>query len=368
MKYGISMLAAAGIAIVAASAAQAETKLTYGSYVPAPHVIHKAGLTPFFKRVEKDTNGSLTYELFSGGAMGGPKEALQTVKDNVVDSALIVDVYLKRDLPISTAISDLFILADSPLVYAAASNETHLLNCPECVKEKANHNMVALGFYSTGTYHLMCNRDIHTLKDAQGVKTRASSRNGALAQHWGMTPVSVTTAEMYEAMQRGQADCTLGAKAWLTSYGLKDVVKSVVSTPNGAYFGALFMNMNKDRWDSLTKDERAAIIKNLPKLVSDTVYSYMADGEKSLAEAVKKGAVVNEADDALKASLAEFRKGEIAASIAKANKAGVKNAEDIINRFLASVEKWNKIVADTGGDQAKYEAALWTEVFSKLKP
>jgi len=368
MKMRFLTLAAAGVALAAASVAQAETKLTYGSYVPAPHVIHKAGLEPFFKRVEKDTNGSLSWELFSGGAMGGPKEALQTVKDNVVDAALIVDVYLKRDLPISTAISDLFILADSPLVYAAASNETHLLNCPECIKEKANHNMVALAFYSTGTYHLMCNKPIFTLKDAQGVKTRASSRNGALAKHWGMTPVSVTTAEMYEAMQRGQADCTLGAQAWLTSYGLKDVVKSIVSTPNGAYFGALFMDMNKDRWEGLTTDERAAMLNNMPQLVSDTVYSYMADGDKAVAEAVKKGAVVKEADDALKASLAEFRKGEIAASIAKANKAGVKNAEDIINRFLASVEKWNKIVADTGGDQAKYQEALRREVFSKIKP
>jgi len=347
--------------------AAADTKLTYGSSVPATHIVHRAGLEPFFERVAKDTNGSLTWELFSGGAMGGPKETLQTVKDSVVDSSLIVDAYLRRDLPASMVMTVLSTLADDSRVFAAAANETHLLACPKCVAERDKHNIVGLGFYSTGTYHLMCTKEINTLAAMKGVKVRATSRAGALVKYWGGTPVSVTTSEMYEALQRGQADCTMGATAWLTSYSLRDVIKSIVSEPTGAYFSALFMNMNKDRWNSLSDAERTAIIRNLPGLIADTVYAYIASGEESIAEAVKAGAVVSDADAAMKAKLEEFRKGETKVALAYAKKAKLEDADEIIATFLSKVEKWRKIVAEIDGDKQKYEEALWREIFSKLK-
>jgi TRAP-type C4-dicarboxylate transport system substrate-binding protein len=356
------------LALTAITTAQAQTKLTYGSYLPATHVIHKDGLEPFFKRVEADTKGSLHWELFSGGAMGGPKEALQTVKDDVVDSALIVDVYLKRDLPVSVVIADVGLLVDEPLVYAGAINETFLLNCPECLAESAKHNKVPLARYNTDIFYIMCNKEVHTLEGLKGIKIRVGGRHGPLMQELGATSVSITTAEMYEALQRGQADCTTGSTAWLNSYGLKDVIKGVVSYPLGAYIGGEGMNMNKDRWQSLTDAERKAIVKNLPKFVSDTVIAYVAEGKNALDDAVKNNGVkVLEADAPMKAAIAKFVQGEEKVSAEKGKEAGVKDPEKILATLNASVAKWRKIIADIKGDPAKFEKALWDEIFSKLK-
>jgi TRAP-type C4-dicarboxylate transport system substrate-binding protein len=209
---------------------------------------------------------------------------------------------------------------------------------------------------------------VHTLEGLKGIKIRVGGRHGPLMQELGATSVSITTAEMYEALQRGQADCTTGSTAWLNSYGLKDVIKGVVSYPLGAYIGGEGMNMNKDRWQSLTDAERKAIVKNLPKFVSDTVIAYVAEGKNALDDAVKNNGVkVLEADAPMKAAIAKFVQGEEKVSAEKGKEAGVKDPEKILATLNASVAKWRKIIADIKGDPAKFEKALWDEIFSKLK-
>ena len=269
-----------------ATSAAAQTELTFGSWFPAPHLAHEFGLEPYFERIAQDTGGSLTYKLFVGGVMGNAKASLANISSSVVDSSVIVDVYLKKELPAAITIGELIALADDPRVFAAASNETQLLDCPACEEERTGHNIKALSFHATGAYRLMCTEPVESLADVAGKKIRGASRVGALAQHLGGTPVGVTPSEQYEAMQRGQVDCTLGSTAWLDSYNLKDVVKTIVDYPLGAYFNAMTMNINLDTWNGLTKEQRDAMVKNLPGLVAGVVYAYIDEGDKAIAAAV----------------------------------------------------------------------------------
>src|SRR5690606_15806168 len=118
-------------------------------------------------------------------------------------------------------------------------------------------------------------------------------------QHYGATPVTITSSEVYEALERGIADCTIASAAWLTSYNLKDVVESVIDLPTGSYFNAGLFNMNKRRLESLTDAEKQAILRNLPKLVVDALFAYDAEGEESLRQAVEAGVQVHQPDPAM---------------------------------------------------------------------
>jgi len=362
IAYAVS--GAAALAITAS--AQAETKLTYGSWLPPAHVVVEKGLTPFFERVEKDSNGELTWELFSGGAMGGPKEALQIVLDGMVDSSLVVDVYYKSEIPVAVTMSDLFMMVDDQIAWGAALLETQLLDCPQCEEEFKEMGIKPLAFYSGGDYHLMCTEEVHTLDQVKNKKVRASSRNGALTEHWGGVPVSVTTAEMYEAMQRGQADCTIGAYAFLTSYGLKDLVTSIVETPIGGVFSAFVMQMTEDRWDDLSEEEKQVLLKNLPMLVADINFSYYESGLAAAEEAKAAGIQFYPMGDGMKASFDEFLAGEVDFSIAKATEAGVDNPQEIVDALMENVAKWKAIMAEIGLDREAYAKKLWEEVYSKL--
>ncbi len=352
---------------VAIAPAEAGKKLTYGSYLPAPHLAHKSGLEPFFKRVEAETKGELTFELFPGGAMGGGKAMLSIVRDGIVDSSIIIDAYIKRDIPVSAAITEMAILGDNAMAMAGAANEMHLLDCPQCEAELKGNKVKPLAYYSTSSYMLMCTKPVESLADVKGLKIRATSAFGVWASAMGGTPVSITSSEIYEGMQRGQLDCTLGSPAWLKSYNLKDVVKSIVNLPMGSYFGALIYDMNAKTWKGLPMAQKKAIVKHLPKLVSDIVTKYKSDSDTAIANAAAAGVKLTAADPALLKLIAEHRKGEFARVSKKAAKAGIKNPEALLTTFFAKVDKWNKIVKSINGDPVKYQQALWDEVFSKLK-
>ena len=348
------------------SALVAEEKLAYGSWLPPTHVVVEKGLNPFFDRVKEASGGNLTWELFSGGAMGGPKEALSAVKDGLVDSSLVVDVYYKSDLPVSVTMSDLFMMVDDQLAWGAALTETQLLDCPQCEAEYDKQGLTPLAFYSGGDYHLMCMEEVNTLEQIAGKKIRASTRNGALSEAWGAVPVSITTAEMYEAMQRGQADCTIGAYAWLNSYGLKDLVKSIVSTPIGGYYSALVLHMADDRWNGLSDDDKAVLLKEIPQLIADINYSYTESGNAAADEAKAAGVTFLEMDAGMNATFEEFKQGEIAYTVEKATSAGVDDAQAVVDALLENVAKWKEIMANPDMDRDAYAKALWDEIYSKL--
>lgn len=359
-------LIAASVLLGLATGASADEKLAYGSWLPPSHVVVEKGLVPFFERVAEASGGKLTWELFSGGAMGGPKEALSAVKDGLVDASLVVDVYYKSDLPVSVTMSDMFMMVDDQLAWGAALTETQLLDCPQCEAEYDKHGLTPLAFYSGGDYHLMCMEEVHTLEQIAGKKIRASTRNGALSEFMGAVPVSITTAEMYEAMQRGQADCTIGAYAWLNSYGLKDLVKSIVSTPIGGYYSALVMHMADERWEGLSEEDKTVILNELPHLIADINYSYKEAGEEAARAAREAGVAFFEMDPGMMEAFDYFRQGEADFAASKAKEAGVADPDAIVTTLLKNVEKWKAIMANPDMDRDAYAKALWDEIYSKL--
>lgn len=357
--------AAALAAVLAISAAQAR-ELTYGSYVSPTHTTNRAGLTPFAERVKAQTNGEVSFEIFSGGAMGGPKELLKATRDSVLDASGIVDIYYKSELPVSSMISGMIIMADDPLVYSASMNEFQLLRCPACKQEWADSNIIGLAFNSTDTYHLLCTEAIHTKAEVQGKKVRATSSVGTMMQDMGAVPVSITSAEIYEAMQRGQVACSVGSAAWLDTYNLKDFVKSIVSTPMGAYFGTNTLAMNIDSWDELTDEQKAVFRDNLAEMVADISFAYVAEGRSAIEDARSRGVDVQEADEAMKADIEKSREALYAQTVKDAEAAGVTDAQAIMDEWRATIAKWREIVAEAGGDKEKYREALQREIFSKL--
>lgn len=354
-------------AMVLASMAGAETTLTYGSTLPAPHLAHREGLEPFFERVSEATNGELKFDLLPGSALGSVKEAVQMLEDNVADAGLLLDVFTRQELPITSMYDDLIVVADDFIVFAAASNEYQLVVCEDCQAERTAKNIVSMAYYAPDPYRLMCRDDTSTFEQLQNKKTRATGRNGMLLQALGATTVTITSAEVYESIQRGQADCTVASAAWLESYNLKDVVKTVVDLPMGTYFNAGIWVMNLETWQGLPEDQQKTMQDNMAELVVDMLFTYRDESESALAAAKAAGVTVVEPDQALRDGLAEFRKGEIEHAIEAAANAGVDNAEERIDTFLALVEKWRGIMDEVGDDRAAFIAALNREVYSKAK-
>ncbi|WP_157982011.1 C4-dicarboxylate TRAP transporter substrate-binding protein [Oceanicella sp. SM1341] len=357
-------LLAAGLS---APGALADTTLTYGSSLPAPHIVHTAGLEPFFARVEAATGGDTGWELSPGGAMGGVKEAFSMVADNVTDAGLLLDIYARQELPVTSMFSDMITLPDDFIVFAAAANEMQLVACEECIAERSARDVVSLAYYGPDPYLIMCRDDTRSLADLQNKKTRASGRLGVLMQDFGATTVTIPSSEVYESLQRGQADCTVASTAWLESYALKDVVKTVIDLPTGSYFNAGLMLMNKPVFDGLSEAGQQAIRANLAELVVDVLFAYRDEGRAALDSAVAAGVTLVEPDEEMLERIGAFRAGEIENTIAAADAAGVPGARQRIETYMALVEKWRGLLAGIGDDKQAFVDALNREVFDKAR-
>src|SRR3546814_20989147 len=110
---------------------------------------------------------------------------------------------------------------------------------------------------------------------------------GQLVAALGGTPVNSTSAEIYEALQRGQADCTLGPLPWLKSYTLWDLVKYVSAEPFGTYHGTNFINMRTGTWKKLSKKEKAAIRANPAQATRDMAEVY-PEADREISKIAKE--------------------------------------------------------------------------------
>ena len=367
----VAGIALAAVALTVNPAASRE--LVYSTMLSPKHPTNRLGVEAFFERVTKATDGSLTVKLFSGGTLASGKTTLNAIRSGTADMGLIIDVYTPSNLPVSALLSDMAVWGEDPRVMAAAANEMMMVDCEECKEDFLEEKVLPLAIYSTSPYYLLC-RDVEIVSadDWKGKKLRGTGAMGVLAANMGATPVNITSAEAYEAMQRGQVDCIMLPTPLLKSYSLWDVVTNVSNFPLGTYHGNNFLNINTKVWKKLSKEEKRAIGDNIAHAVTDMARAYFEDDVNVRATAESKGIKWIEVDDSFSAAVQVQRENDVQRVTELAKKRGVENPEPIVEMFQEKIAKWKKIVDDIGtgewtdAEWAKYQEALHAEVFDKV--
>ncbi|MGN6287085.1 MAG: C4-dicarboxylate TRAP transporter substrate-binding protein [Afipia sp.] len=366
MKHLVRL--AAGVAALALVSAPAVAKtLTYGSYLSARHATNVDSVLPWMKAVEEATKGSLTFKLAADGTLVSGRDSLQGVRDGLVDMTMIVDFYTPNDLKTSSILTELAMLGTDAVSMTGAINEMQLLNCPSCLKEGQDNNLKIMAIYAASPYHLMCNKPFPTLESLKGARIRATAAWAIFSKAIGATPVNVTSGEQYEALQRGQVDCTMINIAALTNYSLFEVVKYVVKLPIGTFHGGHVYNANTNVWDGLSATEKAAFIGNIPKAMANLTKGAIEADHKAIEVAKAAGVVFADPDPALVAALDKFKKDELVRVKKLAESRGVKDPDKLFATFQTLITKWEGKAKDIGTDWDGYAKALETDIYSKVR-
>lgn len=365
MKLGMT-LGTAVTCIALPFMAQSE-EILYGSYVGPNHGHNIYGLQRFFDTATEKA-ADLTFNLVSGGALVGARTTLSGIRDGIVDGGLVVGIYHTDDLPYNALIGDLSAWADAAAANAGAVNETTLLDCPKCMEEWESWNTKHFGSYASTPYFIMCKDPVASMSDLKGKKIRGAGSAGRWIEEIGATPVNATISEVYEGIQRGQLDCTVGSPGMMKSFSFWDVAKYILEVPSGAYMGGSMINMNLDRWNSLTDEQRAAYIYAAPAGVrGSTIDGYVGDDLRAAEEFEARGITVNTPSSDVDALLESYRGKELAIVIETAKGRGVENPEEIADAFFKNLEKWKGIAAEIGNDGDAFEAALRREIYDKVE-
>ena len=104
------------------------------------------------------------------------------------------------------------------------------------------------------------NKPIKTLADFKGVKMRASGRTQTSAlRDLGGSPLTLSLAEIEEALSRGTVDAVMTSKSFGAERGLTQLTKFVSIWPITPIFGQ-FIAVNLKAWDKLTPQQRAGLM------------------------------------------------------------------------------------------------------------
>ena len=343
-------------------------ELVFGTWTPAPSYSNRVSMKDAFSMIEKETKGEIKWKIVAGGQIAGAKESYQAVQDGLLQAAFGVSIYVPNLVPSTNAIYSTLVFDGGPIEATAAQVETLMLNCPSCIEEFGKINSVPLGGWSAAQYHLSCREPLKSVEDLKGKRIRGT---GGPAQLWelaGAVPISATLPESLTLLQRGGMDCMHNAYSWLKTFGYGDFAKNVIDFPLGASGPALPF-FNKDVWKSFTPAQRTLHLKAAAHWSAVEAIGYFTlDNEKILKEMMDtKGVKIIKGDTAsFQALVDKYEKVQKETVIGEAKKFGVANPESFLDAYKKNLAKWKGLTKGLNNDIPKFEALLWTEVFSKV--
>lgn len=154
--------------------------------------------------IEERTDGRVTVEYFWAETLCPPDEQLVCVSDGRSDVAHVSTAWHPGDFPL-TQISEVPFLAEVSPAGAQALNSLYD-EYEEMRAEFEEYNVTVLNFNPVGEAVVGVTSPIESLSDVEGMGLRTVARLTDAFEMVGADPVSITTGEMYEALERGVMD------------------------------------------------------------------------------------------------------------------------------------------------------------------
>lgn len=340
-------------------------ELTYASFANPNHPILTDAIEPFFARVSEATGGEVTGRVFPASQLLGAREILGGISDGVVRSGYIMPQFYPSDLPHQLTVANMIAYGEDPLAVAAAVNELVLLDCETCQQDYANFNAITLATFAATGNILMCNQPLPTLESLSGIRVRSTGIYSDRLRDAGAVPLNMVASESAEALERAQVDCVLGPTEWLQSYGLQDSVTHITDVSLGINRGLSVLVASKSTWEELPEEQRQAVLDELPGLAADATLAFVEGDLEARKLAEEQGIEILPGDDALHAAM-QPKDSDVEALREHAQKLGVENTDELLEKFLAKLEKWEGIMSEIGKDRDAYAEALDREIYSKL--
>jgi len=234
------------------SSAFAQTKLNYSVFFPAPHK-NAVLATEWAKEIEKRTNGKVQITVFPGGTLTPADKCYDGVVKGISDIGFSVFAYTMGKFPL-TQVADLPLGMKSGLVATKLINEYYKKFKP---KELDEVKVMYLHGHGPGLLHTK--KPVNKLEDLKGMKIRCTGMAAKIVSALGGVPVAMPMGETYDALSRGVVDGSMAPQEALQGWKWGEVVKSTIENFGSSYSTAMFVVMNKQKWNVLSPDVQQII-------------------------------------------------------------------------------------------------------------
>lgn len=253
-RRSLATLAAAGIALVAASALPAKAQefvIRYASPSAASDPTQAATIW-FTEEVTKRTDGRVQFEMFLGNSLVKDQDIIIAIGDGLIEMGKIYTVSYPGQLPVWNMVNLPF---TSPSPYVAINVIHDLMDqYPIFDEELAKMNVRALGVIATGGTGIVSKKPIRAVEDLEGFKVRARGIQASAFSAVGATPVSIPWNDVYEALSKGVVE---GSTNYIiTTRPIRHNEVADYYIPAGLGQAIQLELINRDFWDALPEDIR----------------------------------------------------------------------------------------------------------------
>ena len=334
--YASRKLAAAALLSAAlATPSQAQTTLTYSSWVPPTHhlTIWQAN---WAAQVEKATGGRVKFQSLPK-APAAPPGTFDAVREGLVDLSYVTASYTpaRHLLPLMAELPG---MADTAEVNSVAFSRIHWKHFQKYGEYKGVH---LLAVWTHGPGQMFTKRAVGGINDVKGLKIRTGGGIAeAVANAIGASAFVKPAPESYELLNSGVADGVFFPFESIASFKLDTVLQQATVFPGGMYSSAFGFFMNEDKWQKLSKQDQEIINKySFEYAARSNGQSWDAADQKGI-EALKKANVkIAQADQAFVAEVRKRSQPIIDDWIKKAGEKYKFDARAVLEEFREEIKK-----------------------------
>jgi len=298
------------------------------------------------------------------------------IRDGIADMGYVLTPYFAAEYSETNLAADMTLLVQKGvkapgLAMVAAMTEYVLLDCPDCLAQYKAQNQVFLGGGASTEYSLVCNREIASPTDLEGLSLRSgASVFGRWAEHFGAIKVAIPGSEMYEALAQNVVQCTMVGLPDAINFQLTDVTKYIVkNAPGGVFAGAASLDVNLDTWRSLDADARSALIDAGALMTAATAVEYYRQGVKAEKTLTDAGVTIVTADETgfTEATQAFLDDDMKTIETQFTDLYGIENVAEKMKTVRGLIEKWKAKVAELDpSDLEGFRDVLKAEIYAKV--
>lgn len=241
----------------------------------------------FADKVEKASNGRMKIQVFPAGQVVGSAEVPEAVRAGALDLGSTFLVYYASKEPALQGINEW----PSGLEEQQAYDWFYSGGGKELLRPLAErHNLYYLGVSTLLGENIWSNKKIEGIEDLKGLKMRTTGLTAESLAKLGASPVSISSEDIYTAMQRG----TIDAFEFISTpvhfgFGWNEVTK-YITYPKFTMGGSSDWIVNLDSWNALP-DDLKEIVDNALRSASQEFFVQSRLEESEINEKLKDAGV-----------------------------------------------------------------------------
>ena len=278
----IAVLFLAGAMSAEVKAQEKVIKLKYTNFFPPPHP-NSVLSQDWCKEVEKRTNGRIKISYFPGNTLCPPGQAYDSVVKGIADIGQTLAAYAAGRFLLTEVLAQ-------PLGYTSNGQPTRTATAfYEKFKPKEFDDSKVMYIHGHGKGMFHTSKVLSSVADLKGLRIKANAENQPIVTIMGGSPVALPISETYDALQKGLLDGILLPFEALKGWKFIDVMKTSVPSDPMAYTAPIPIFMNKDKWNSISKEDQKTIEKINAEWVEKQANLWAKLEKEAEEDAIKKG-------------------------------------------------------------------------------